>query len=128
MVSLLFGFTVNVYGIALLVDPAYPKWVGGLAIVGGVLTTVAGVVIAYTGLPGRRWLSACRLIPSFWHGCSLLECSCGGEEEAGRKDPSMVSRYLRHAFIEGRSVSISMVLLWCFFTPEWNHTHRSPHA
>ncbi len=52
MVSLLFGFTVNVYGIALLVDPAYPKWIGGLAIVGGVLTMVAGVVIAYTGFSG----------------------------------------------------------------------------
>jgi hypothetical protein len=33
-------------------DPTYPKWVGGLAIVGGVTTMVAGVLIAYTGFSG----------------------------------------------------------------------------
>ena len=49
MLSLLFGLTVTVYGVALLVDHTYPKWVGGLAIVGGVPTTVAAVVMAYTG-------------------------------------------------------------------------------
>ncbi len=47
-----FGLTVSVYGVALLVDHTYPKWMGGLAIVGGVLTTVAGVVMAYTGFSG----------------------------------------------------------------------------
>jgi hypothetical protein len=52
MVSLLFGLTVSVYGIALLVDHTYPKWMGGLAIWGGVLMAVAGVVIAYTGFSG----------------------------------------------------------------------------
>lgn len=52
MLSLLFGLTVTVYGVALLVDRTYPKWVGGLAIVGGVPTTVAGVVMAYTGFSG----------------------------------------------------------------------------
>jgi hypothetical protein len=35
--------------IALLADHAYPRWVGGLAMIGGMPTTVAGVVIAYTG-------------------------------------------------------------------------------
>jgi hypothetical protein len=50
--SLLFGLTVTVYGVALLVDKAYPQWMGGLAIVGGVPTTVAGVVMAYTGFSG----------------------------------------------------------------------------
>jgi hypothetical protein len=30
-------------------DDLYPKWVAGLAIVGGVSTTMAGVVMAYTG-------------------------------------------------------------------------------
>jgi len=49
MLSLLMGLTVTVYGVALLVDRTYPRWVGGLAIVGGVPTTVAGVVMAYTG-------------------------------------------------------------------------------
>lgn len=52
MMSLSFGLTVTVYGVALLVDRTYPKWVGGLAIVGGVPTTIAGVVMAYTGFSG----------------------------------------------------------------------------
>ena len=52
MLSLLFGLTVTVYGLALLVDHTYPKWVGGLAIVGGVPMAVAGVVMAYTGFSG----------------------------------------------------------------------------
>jgi hypothetical protein len=50
--SCLFGLTVTVYGIALLRVRVYPKWVAGLAIVGGVPTTIAGVVIAYTGFSG----------------------------------------------------------------------------
>ena len=49
VMSLLLGLTVTVYGAALLVDNAYPKWMAGLAIVGGVPTMVAGVVMAYTG-------------------------------------------------------------------------------
>ena len=52
MLSLLFGLTVTVYGVALLVDHTYPKWVGGLAIVGGVPIAIAGVVMAYTGFSG----------------------------------------------------------------------------
>ena len=52
MGSLLFGLTVTVYGVALLVDQTYPKWMGGLAIVGGIPTMVAGVVMAYTGFSG----------------------------------------------------------------------------
>ena len=35
--------------LALLVAYTYPKLIGGLAIVGGVLTAVGGVVMAYTG-------------------------------------------------------------------------------
>jgi len=50
--SLLFGLTVIVYGVALLRDRMYPKWVAGLAILGGVPTTIAGVVMAYTGFSG----------------------------------------------------------------------------
>ena len=50
--SLLFGFTVTVCGIALLGDRKYPKWVAGVAILGGVPTAIAGVVIAYTGFSG----------------------------------------------------------------------------
>lgn len=52
MLSLLSGLSMTVYGVALLVDHTYPQWLGGLAIVGGVPTTVAGVVLAYTGFSG----------------------------------------------------------------------------
>jgi hypothetical protein len=52
LLCLLLGLTVTVYGVVLLVDHTYPKWMGGLAIVGGVPTTVAGVVMAYTGFSG----------------------------------------------------------------------------
>jgi hypothetical protein len=47
--SLLFGLTVSIYGIALLTDPRFPKWLGLLAIAGGAPTAIAGIVIAYTG-------------------------------------------------------------------------------
>ena len=49
MSSLLFGLTVVVYGAALLRDRTYSKWVAGIAIVGGVPTAIAGLVMAYTG-------------------------------------------------------------------------------
>jgi len=47
--SLLFGLTLSIYGVALLIDRRLPSWFGALAIVGGVPTAVAGVVIARTG-------------------------------------------------------------------------------
>ena len=49
MLSLLFGLTAVGYGAALIIDGSYPGWVGWLAILAGVPTTVAGVVMAYTG-------------------------------------------------------------------------------
>ena len=52
MVSLSMGLTATVFGVALVVDQTYPKWVGGLAMIAGVPTMVAGVVIAYTGFSG----------------------------------------------------------------------------
>jgi hypothetical protein len=47
--SLLFGATVTVCGVALLGDRMFPKWIAALAILGGVSTTTGGIVIAYTG-------------------------------------------------------------------------------
>lgn len=52
MGSLLFGLTVICYGMALLVDHTYPTWIGGLAMVGGVATMLAGVIMAYSGFSG----------------------------------------------------------------------------
>jgi len=49
LMGLLFGLTVTVYSVALIVDTGYPEWLGWLGIIGGILTAVAGVVIAYTG-------------------------------------------------------------------------------
>ena len=49
VLSLLLGLTVTVYGVALLVDPTYPKWLGGCAIGGGVPAAAAGVVMAHSG-------------------------------------------------------------------------------
>lgn len=50
--SLLFGSTVTLYGVALLGNRMYTKWVAVLGIVGGVPTAIAGVVMAYTGFSG----------------------------------------------------------------------------
>jgi len=50
--SLLFGLTMCVYGVALISDHRFAKWLGWLPIIGGVLTAIAGVVIAYTGFSG----------------------------------------------------------------------------
>src|SRR3981189_3581316 len=46
------GLTAILYGVALLVDRTHPKWLGGLAMIGGVPTMIAGVVIAHTGFSG----------------------------------------------------------------------------
>ena len=47
--SLLFGLTASIYGIALVIDHRFPRWIGVLAIASGAPTVVAGIVIAYTG-------------------------------------------------------------------------------
>ncbi len=52
IMSLLFGLTVGVYGVALIADRSFARWLGWLAIIGGIPTAVAGVVMAYTGFSG----------------------------------------------------------------------------
>jgi hypothetical protein len=52
LLSLLFGLTATVYGIAMIHDERHPTWVGWLGILGGIGTMVAGVVQAYTGFSG----------------------------------------------------------------------------
>ena len=49
IMSLLFGLTVCVYGVAVIIDRSFVTWMGWLAIIGGVPTAIGGVVIAYTG-------------------------------------------------------------------------------
>jgi len=52
MLSLILGLTVTLYGAALLGAHTYPKWLGGLAILGGLPTIGAGIVMAYSGFSG----------------------------------------------------------------------------
>ena len=49
MTSLLFGVTVFVYGLAIRRDPKFPRWLGLVAIAGGVPTALSGVMMAYSG-------------------------------------------------------------------------------
>ena len=49
MSSLLLGLTATIYGVALLIDGRLPKWLGAVAILGGIPAAVAGVVMAHTG-------------------------------------------------------------------------------
>ncbi len=49
ILSLLLGITVTIYGVALVSDRSFPKWLGWLAILGGIPIAVAGIVMAYTG-------------------------------------------------------------------------------
>jgi hypothetical protein len=53
LLSILLGATVCVYGLSLLADHTYPRWVGALAVAGGLPTMVAGLVMAYTGFSAR---------------------------------------------------------------------------
>jgi hypothetical protein len=47
--SLLFGLTVIVYGLALLRARIFPAWICGFAILLGVASAIAGVVMAHSG-------------------------------------------------------------------------------
>jgi hypothetical protein len=49
MFCLAMGFTAAAFALALLSDRTYPAWFAYLALIGGIPTGVAGVVIAYTG-------------------------------------------------------------------------------
>jgi hypothetical protein len=49
VLSLLLGATATLYGVALLDGLTYPRWLGGLAIVSGVPTSLSGVMMAFSG-------------------------------------------------------------------------------
>ena len=48
LMSITFGLTVLAYGVALAFS-SYPRWLGWTAVLGGLATVCAGVVLAYTG-------------------------------------------------------------------------------
>ncbi len=56
IMSLLFGVTVCVYGVALISDRSFVNWMGWLAVIGGIPTAIGGVVIEYTGFSGQSHL------------------------------------------------------------------------
>jgi hypothetical protein len=49
LLSVLFGFTVSVFGVAMLSGRRFPTWLGGMGLLGGIATVAAGVAQAYTG-------------------------------------------------------------------------------
>ena len=49
VVSIVFGITVTLYGITMWNSPNYARWVAILALVAGVPTALAGVLMAYSG-------------------------------------------------------------------------------
>src|ERR1700736_2986958 len=49
VLSLLLGATATLYGVALFDGLTYPRWLGGLAIVSGVPTSLSGVMMAFSG-------------------------------------------------------------------------------
>ncbi len=48
LMSVTFGLTVFAFGVALAFSH-YPRWLGWIAVVGGLATVCGGVVLAYTG-------------------------------------------------------------------------------
>ena len=88
--SLLFGLTMCVYGVAVISDNRFSKWLGWLPIIGGIPTAIAGVVIAYTGFSGLAmsinmpansllliWIIALGVL--FWR-CDTKEFTTGSSE------------------------------------------------
>ena len=49
LLSLLFGLTISVFGLAMLRSRRLPHWLGWLGPLGGLATAAAGVAQAYTG-------------------------------------------------------------------------------
>jgi len=61
--SLLLGLTVTLYGLAMLGDGAFPRWLAGLAVLGGTATAVSGVVMAYTAFSALEMMIS---MPASW--------------------------------------------------------------
>ena len=66
LLSVAFGLTLSAFGISLVLSRRFPGWLGGLALLGGLGTAVAGVAQAYTGF------SPLAMTLSMPAGCLLL--------------------------------------------------------
>src|SRR5262249_46549525 len=66
LLSGLFGLTVSIFGISILLARRFPMWLGWVGLFGGVVTLAAGIAQAYTGF------SALAMILSMPAGCVLL--------------------------------------------------------
>jgi hypothetical protein len=58
LISLLFGLTAIVYGLAIVQSARYPTWLGWIAVLGGLGSFVAGIAQAYTGFSGLAMASS----------------------------------------------------------------------
>ncbi len=56
VMSLLFGATATLYGTAMWSRNLYPKWIAGLAVLGGAPTVLAGVIMAHSGFSSLAML------------------------------------------------------------------------
>jgi hypothetical protein len=52
LLSLVSGFTLSVFGVAILYSTRYPTWLGGIGLLGGLGTVAAGAAQASTGFSG----------------------------------------------------------------------------
>ena len=49
LLSVLFGLTISVFGVAMLLGRRFPSWLACLGVLGGLATLAAGIAQAYTG-------------------------------------------------------------------------------
>ena len=49
VLGLLFGFTMIVFGFAIVFSSRYPTWLGGIGLLGGLGMAAAGIAQAHTG-------------------------------------------------------------------------------
>jgi hypothetical protein len=54
--SILLGVTAALFGFAMHRDDAFPNWVAGLAVLGGISSAIAGIVMAYSGFSNLEML------------------------------------------------------------------------
>ena len=86
IMSLLFGATAILYGTAMWSRNPYPKWVAGLAVLGGAPTVLAGVIMAHSGFSSLAMLvsmpsSSVLLVWMFAVGVLLWRRSADAERQ-----------------------------------------------